>query len=166
MTDSTPLALQHFESAAENKNRLADLIRFYAILKKLETKIGGIRILSGCSGRMNWPSRGVYFFVEQDVAVGVNLLSMPIPRQAAQEIRHGPPPPCRIVLCVRRTEAIAQVICHQLTQINAVTVGNSANTLDGVASGIEPIKLAAHRDHPSYSGYCDDFCTALSCICD
>jgi len=44
--------------------RLADLIRFYSILDALETKIGGARTLSTCSGRMSWPNRGVYFFRE------------------------------------------------------------------------------------------------------
>jgi hypothetical protein len=65
-TGNSQVGLRPFESAAENKTRLADLIRFYAILKDLEAKIGGVRRLSECSGRMNWPSRGVYFFFEQD----------------------------------------------------------------------------------------------------
>jgi hypothetical protein len=45
--------------------RLADLVRFYEILATLETKIGSPRKLSACSGRMDWPKRGVYFFLEQ-----------------------------------------------------------------------------------------------------
>lgn len=45
--------------------RLADLIRLYAILADLECKLGPARRLAECSGRMNWPRRGVYFFFEQ-----------------------------------------------------------------------------------------------------
>jgi len=44
--------------------RLDHLIRFYSILHDLEDAIGGARTLAGCSGRMQWPGRGVYFFRE------------------------------------------------------------------------------------------------------
>ena len=44
--------------------RANDLIRFYALLDKLERNIGGARRLADCSGRMHWPQRGVYFFRE------------------------------------------------------------------------------------------------------
>ena len=44
--------------------RAADLLRFYAILDNLERKIGGRRLLSECNGKMDWPQRGVYFFME------------------------------------------------------------------------------------------------------
>jgi hypothetical protein len=44
--------------------RLQHLLRFYSILDRLETSIGGQRCLAGCSGRMDWPHRGVYFFRE------------------------------------------------------------------------------------------------------
>jgi hypothetical protein len=45
-------------------DRLAHLIRFYAILDELRKRSGGPRTLATCSGRMNWPNRGVYFFLE------------------------------------------------------------------------------------------------------
>jgi hypothetical protein len=38
------------------------LVRFYSILDRLECEIGGARKLAECSGRMDWPTRGVYFF--------------------------------------------------------------------------------------------------------
>ena len=44
--------------------RANDLVRFYALLDKLERNIGGARRLADCSGRMHWPQRGVYFFRE------------------------------------------------------------------------------------------------------
>jgi hypothetical protein len=44
--------------------RLNDLVRFYALLDRLERRVGGRRMLSQCRGRMAWPQRGVYFFME------------------------------------------------------------------------------------------------------
>jgi hypothetical protein len=64
MTDSILNHSTSFESIA-NKSHHADLVRFYTILTNLETKIGGARKLASCSGRMDWPKRGVYFFFEQ-----------------------------------------------------------------------------------------------------
>jgi hypothetical protein len=46
-------------------SRRDDLARFYAILETLEHEIGGRRLLSECSGKMKWPQRGVYFFMEE-----------------------------------------------------------------------------------------------------
>ncbi len=44
--------------------RCDHLVRFYALLDELEQNIGGARTLGSCSGRMDWPARGVYFFRE------------------------------------------------------------------------------------------------------
>ena len=44
--------------------RLLHLTRFYSLLDKLEKNIGGTRRLADCSGWMEWPKRGVYFFSE------------------------------------------------------------------------------------------------------
>ena len=44
--------------------RLLDIRRFYEAMSILEEKIDGTRILSECDGYMNWPDRGVYFFME------------------------------------------------------------------------------------------------------
>ena len=44
--------------------RRQHLIRFYYLLDTLEKNIGGARSLDVCSGRMEWPRRGVYFFRE------------------------------------------------------------------------------------------------------
>lgn len=51
-------------TALEDQQRRADLIRFYVIMDTLKRKIGGVRQLAECSGRMAWPERGVYFFYE------------------------------------------------------------------------------------------------------
>jgi hypothetical protein len=42
----------------------ADLDRFYDLLRRLETALGGTRTLADCHGRLGWPQRGVYFFFE------------------------------------------------------------------------------------------------------
>ena len=50
---------------ASNSRRLIDTIRFYDILKRLEKRVGGAaQVLANCNGRMNWSTRGVYFFYE------------------------------------------------------------------------------------------------------
>lgn len=46
------------------EERLAHLRKLYALLADLEKQIGGARTLASCSGRMPWPRRGVYFFME------------------------------------------------------------------------------------------------------
>ena len=44
--------------------RLEHLKQFYALLASLEERLGGASRLSDCSGHMNWPARGIYFFME------------------------------------------------------------------------------------------------------
>jgi hypothetical protein len=44
--------------------RLDHLVHFYNLLELLERRIGGRRLLADCRGRMVWPQRGVYFFME------------------------------------------------------------------------------------------------------
>lgn len=51
-------------------DRFADTTRFYELLADLEARLGGARVLADCSGGMNWPDRGVYFFLEPDEAGG------------------------------------------------------------------------------------------------
>lgn len=46
------------------RERLADLRRFYALIDELAGRTGGARRLAECSGHMDWPQRGVYFFME------------------------------------------------------------------------------------------------------
>ena len=44
--------------------RLSDVTRFYQLLDRLSSRVGGPRLLEDCHGRMAWPARGVYFFYE------------------------------------------------------------------------------------------------------
>jgi hypothetical protein len=46
------------------EKRLQDIKKFYSLLGNLEEKIGSKRTLADCTGRMDWPERGVYFFFE------------------------------------------------------------------------------------------------------
>lgn len=48
-----------------NRSRLQQLVQLYSILNSLKNRIGGLRRLADCSGRLDWPKRGVYFFHEQ-----------------------------------------------------------------------------------------------------
>ena len=44
--------------------RLEDLKRFYSLMDRLESNIGGRRTLGETRGGRHWPSKGVYFFFE------------------------------------------------------------------------------------------------------
>ena len=44
--------------------RHAHLEQFYEIMEALETKLGGKKSLVNCTGGMDWPERGVYFFFQ------------------------------------------------------------------------------------------------------
>ena len=44
--------------------RLDDLKRFYRAMITLEDRLGGTRTLAECSGKHDWPTRGIYFFFE------------------------------------------------------------------------------------------------------
>ncbi|MEM5472910.1 hypothetical protein WNZ14_14345 [Hoeflea sp. AS60] len=52
--------------------RRSDLDTFYGLLAELESRVGGLRLLGQCHGRMNWPERGVYFFFEPGETRGRN----------------------------------------------------------------------------------------------
>lgn len=43
-------------------SRRDDLDRFYDLLETLEDRVGGMQRLKDCTGYMDWPDRGVYFF--------------------------------------------------------------------------------------------------------
>jgi len=44
--------------------RFDDLRKLYSVIARLEKGLGGARTLGSCSGRLTWPKRGVYFFME------------------------------------------------------------------------------------------------------
>lgn len=46
--------------------RPSDLDRLYDLLDRLEVNVGGKELLKDCTGYMDWPDRGVYFFFAED----------------------------------------------------------------------------------------------------
>lgn len=54
----------NFQPDAQVLNRIEHLVRFYSLLDQLQNDIGGPLKLADCSGRLPWPSRGIYFFME------------------------------------------------------------------------------------------------------
>ena len=47
-------------------SRRSDLDRLYDLLDRLEANVGGKQRLKDCTGYMDWPERGVYFFFAGD----------------------------------------------------------------------------------------------------
>jgi len=45
-------------------SRQDDIARFYDLLGNLERLVSGKEKLKNCTGYMDWPNRGVYFFLE------------------------------------------------------------------------------------------------------
>lgn len=45
-------------------SRLADVVRFYALLNQLEQRLGGMRTLATFDRYRDWPHRGLYLFFE------------------------------------------------------------------------------------------------------
>lgn len=56
--------LQWLNSELSFPNMREDLEEFYALLGSVREAISGPRWLGQCNGRMNWPAKGVYFFLE------------------------------------------------------------------------------------------------------
>lgn len=52
-------------------SRESDLHRLYRLLTDLEDRIGGKQRLGDCTGYMDWPERGVYFFFSHDEYIQV-----------------------------------------------------------------------------------------------
>jgi len=56
--------LQWLSDQLRLPNRNRDIEIFYKALKKLESGVGGKRLISQCTGNQIWPKKGVYFFFE------------------------------------------------------------------------------------------------------
>jgi hypothetical protein len=70
-------------------DRLADTRRFYDLLDRLEGRIGGRRMLADCNGRMNWPTRGIYFFCEAGEARSSSGAGLRIVRVGTHGLKAG-----------------------------------------------------------------------------
>lgn len=58
--------LKWFKKLRDEQKRLSHLDQFYQLLDKLEKGVGGRRMLRQCTGEMDWPKMGVYFFFAQE----------------------------------------------------------------------------------------------------
>lgn len=47
-------------------SRRSDVDSLYNLFDRLEANVGGKQLLKDCTGYMDWPNRGVYFFFAQD----------------------------------------------------------------------------------------------------
>jgi hypothetical protein len=56
--------LQWYKKLKDESARLRDLDRFYQLLRDLEQALGGKRVLRDCTGSLNWPGMGVYYFFQ------------------------------------------------------------------------------------------------------
>lgn len=56
--------LQWLSRQLEQPHRDRDVERLYQALRRLESGVGGKRLMSECTGRQAWPKSGVYFFFE------------------------------------------------------------------------------------------------------
>lgn len=53
--------------------RAEDIDRLYALLSELEERVGGKQRLGECTGYMDWPDRGIYFFCSPNEYRGKQL---------------------------------------------------------------------------------------------
>lgn len=51
---------------SEAPQRDRDVERLYQALRRLESGVGGKRVMSQCTGRQQWPDSGIYFFFEPE----------------------------------------------------------------------------------------------------
>jgi len=56
--------LAWLKEATERRTIGRDVDRFYQLLELLRERLSGMRRLSECTGRSDWPERGVYFFFD------------------------------------------------------------------------------------------------------
>jgi len=88
-------------------NRLADVVRFYALLDQLERRLGGTRTLATFDSHRDWPQRGLYLFFE--------------PSEMRLESGHGP--------------RIVRVGTHALSAGSRSTLRQRLGQHRGLASG-------------------------------
>ena len=89
------------------ERRLDDVARFYRALDRLKQRLGGARLLSRSTGRMDWPARGIYFFFESG--------------EDRSDSGAGP--------------RVVRVGTHALTSASSATLWNRLSNHRGVASG-------------------------------
>lgn len=71
------------------QDRTSELIRFYELLSELEVGSGGARTMRDCSGRLPWPSRGVYFFLDPNEPCEVSPGGIRVVRVGTHALKAG-----------------------------------------------------------------------------
>jgi hypothetical protein len=56
--------LQWYSYFSEHKDRIADLDKFYSLIRRLDAGLSGGMKLKNATGNSGWPEKGVYFFFE------------------------------------------------------------------------------------------------------
>ena len=74
--------LQWLNNRLGEKNAERDLSHFYLLLEQLEQAKGGKIRLADCDGRMEWPSRGVYFRTKRNFSSSIFERDKRTPRGA------------------------------------------------------------------------------------
>ena len=70
-------------------DRIANTVRFHDLLSRLTASLGGYRRLAECSGAMEWPQRGVYFFFEPGEARGASGTGNRVVRVGTHALKAG-----------------------------------------------------------------------------
>lgn len=72
-----------------SQSRVEDTHRFYVLLDRLQEATGGVRRLSECHGRLDWPDRGVYFFFEDGEKRSASGNGGRVVRVGTHALKHG-----------------------------------------------------------------------------
>ena len=134
-----------FDGERRRSRRIDDLVRFYSILDRLEQAIGGRRTLAASQGRMNWPRRGVYFFMEDgelrtDTGEGLRIV-----RVGTHALTSGSQTTLWKRLSQHKGHAKSGSGNHR-GSIFRLLVGSTLVKVDGVACPTWGIKNTAARD--------------------
>ncbi|MCY4543589.1 MAG: hypothetical protein OXB95_14540, partial [Rhodobacteraceae bacterium] len=80
---------QQLQWLTSNCDRFCDTRRFYQLMERLEGRVGGTRLLVECTGRMDWPKRGLYFFFEPGEARSGSGTGLRVVRVGTHALKEG-----------------------------------------------------------------------------
>jgi len=86
---SIGMQLSWLKKLQDEGERLRHLDQFYALLGKLQAGLGGRRVLKECTGVMDWPKMGVYFFFEANEYRATDVAQDRIVRVGTHTISKG-----------------------------------------------------------------------------
>ena len=80
--------LQWLSRQLEQPQRERDIERLYHALRRLESGLGGKRLISECTAQQGWPTSGVYFFFEPD-ELRANTTELRLVRVGTHRVSRG-----------------------------------------------------------------------------